>query len=84
MTPREQEIFLLTKRVIAIENLLDSLPEAAPAKDPQTSINKTVIERLDLIITHHQKELEKLNKEFSDFKLRILPVKKFSFWDIFR
>uniref|UniRef100_A0A6H1ZNT7 Uncharacterized protein n=2 Tax=viral metagenome TaxID=1070528 RepID=A0A6H1ZNT7_9ZZZZ len=68
------ELTLLTKRVIALENQLNG----RPACDPQTILNKTNIERLDLILTHHQKEIEKLKQP----DIQIKPVFKLKDWII--
>lgn len=70
LTQTQAQLDRLTDRVIKLEN------KPAVAQDQQTSLNKTNIERLDMILTHHQKEITRLAGEISDLKIANLPIKK--------
>ena len=75
LTQTQAELSRLTQRVMNLEG------RPIPTADPQILINKTAIERLDMILTHHQAEIARQDKELQDFKVNILPIKKKSLWD---
>ena len=75
LTQTQAELSRLTQRVMNLEG------RPIPTADPQISRNKTSIERLDMILTHHQTEIAELTKQLDDFKLQILPIKKKSLWE---
>ena len=78
LTQTQAELSRLTQGVINLEG------RPIPTADPQILINKTAIERLDLIDGYHKTKIEEIEARINKLEDRLvdtLPIKKKSLWE---
>jgi len=74
----------LTQTQAELSRLTQLEGRPIPTADPQILINKTAIERLDLVITYHKTKIEEIEARINKLEDRLvdtLPIKKKSLWE---